>query len=353
MKKAAFKFSVSADYAICTALLPFVLMLYQYQRNIIYLSISHVLAFSGIMAALLLVGYYTVKYLFKTEFGAFVFCVILFVSFFTYRSLIDPFFDLPAFLRMGGDMGRTIAYAARIVSIFIFTIAIAARIGSAKRLQKFNWHTARISIGIGGGYWNSEARIPIAASYQLSRFKELYHSYALQNKATMHISRKPGEILEVDWAGQTAHVVDTDTGEMLDAYVLVAALEAWPIANGGADRAGEAQSREKQYMVRGVAEAREQTLFVRDSGASYENLEFACGEHSRAKDTAEAFIFRNALGSEYTIVDNGFYAKLLAQFQCLPRMNQTADAVESGKRSKQGKSTPHSRGRRRYKPLIM
>ena len=163
MKKAAFKFSVSADYAICTALLPFVLMLYQYQRNIIYLSISHVLAFSGIMAALLLVGYYTVKYLFKTEFGAFVFCVILFVSFFTYRSLIDPFFDLLAFLRMGGDMGRTIAYAARIVSIFIFTIAIAARIGSAKRLQKFNWHTVRISIGIGGGYWNSEARIPIAA----------------------------------------------------------------------------------------------------------------------------------------------------------------------------------------------
>ncbi|HHT27060.1 MAG: IS21 family transposase [Eubacteriales bacterium] len=60
--------------------------------------------------------------------------------------------------------------------------------------------------------------------YQLSRFKELYHDYALQNKATMHISRKPGEIMEVDWAGQTAHVVDTDTGELLEAYVFVAAL---------------------------------------------------------------------------------------------------------------------------------
>jgi hypothetical protein len=30
--------------------------------------------------------------------------------------------------------------------------------------------------------------------------------------------------MEVDWAGQTAHLVDSDTGELLDAYVFVAAL---------------------------------------------------------------------------------------------------------------------------------
>ena len=29
----------------------------------------------------------------------------------------------------------------------------------------------------------------------------------------MHIGRKPGELLEVDWAGQTAEITDTDTGE--------------------------------------------------------------------------------------------------------------------------------------------
>ena len=40
----------------------------------------------------------------------------------------------------------------------------------------------------------------------------------------MHINRKPGELLEVDWAGQTASVVDADTGEMSEAYVFVAAL---------------------------------------------------------------------------------------------------------------------------------
>jgi len=40
----------------------------------------------------------------------------------------------------------------------------------------------------------------------------------------MHINRKPGEIMEVDWAGQTAKIVDTDTGEIIDAYVFVSAL---------------------------------------------------------------------------------------------------------------------------------
>lgn len=31
----------------------------------------------------------------------------------------------------------------------------------------------------------------------------------------MHINRKPGEQLEVDWAGQTAQIVDRNTGEVI------------------------------------------------------------------------------------------------------------------------------------------
>ena len=60
--------------------------------------------------------------------------------------------------------------------------------------------------------------------YQLTQFKKHYRDWVLQTKATMHINRKPGETLEVDWAGQTASVVDADTGEVLDAYIFVAAL---------------------------------------------------------------------------------------------------------------------------------
>ena len=34
-----------------------------------------------------------------------------------------------------------------------------------------------------------------------------------KHRATMHISRKPGEQVEVDWAGDPATVIDPDTGE--------------------------------------------------------------------------------------------------------------------------------------------
>lgn len=60
--------------------------------------------------------------------------------------------------------------------------------------------------------------------YQLTQFKTHYREYVVKTKATMHINRKPGETMEVDWAGQKAQLVDSDTGEVLDAYVFVAAL---------------------------------------------------------------------------------------------------------------------------------
>ena len=36
-----------------------------------------------------------------------------------------------------------------------------------------------------------------------------------KRRATMHISRKPGEQVEVDWAGDPATIIDPDTGEIL------------------------------------------------------------------------------------------------------------------------------------------
>ena len=42
--------------------------------------------------------------------------------------------------------------------------------------------------------------------------------------ANMHLNHKPGEVMQVDWAGDTADVVDTDTGEVITAYIFVATL---------------------------------------------------------------------------------------------------------------------------------
>lgn len=57
-----------------------------------------------------------------------------------------------------------------------------------------------------------------------SQFCRYYRKYANTTKATMRIKRKPGEIMEVDWAGTTASVIDNITGEDIPAYVFVAAL---------------------------------------------------------------------------------------------------------------------------------
>ena len=42
-----------------------------------------------------------------------------------------------------------------------------------------------------------------------------------KRRATMHINRKPGEQIEVDWAGDPAWIIDPDTGEMTKAYIFV------------------------------------------------------------------------------------------------------------------------------------
>jgi transposase len=38
------------------------------------------------------------------------------------------------------------------------------------------------------------------------------------------IDNKPSEKLEVDWAGQTAQIINRDTGEIIPVYIFVAAL---------------------------------------------------------------------------------------------------------------------------------
>ncbi len=60
--------------------------------------------------------------------------------------------------------------------------------------------------------------------YQYSRFCELYTEYAHQTKATMRIHHKPGEKLEVDWAGQSAYLANNITGAQIKVPIFVAVL---------------------------------------------------------------------------------------------------------------------------------
>ena len=48
-----------------------------------------------------------------------------------------------------------------------------------------------------------------------------------KRRATMHINRKPGEQVEVDWAGDPATIIDPDTGEILKAYIFVGVIHRY------------------------------------------------------------------------------------------------------------------------------
>jgi len=63
-----------------------------------------------------------------------------------------------------------------------------------------------------------------AIPYRYSQFCKLYQNYSQKTKATMRIRHKPGEKLEVDWAGKTAFIQDNITGVPIKAYVFVATL---------------------------------------------------------------------------------------------------------------------------------
>lgn len=60
--------------------------------------------------------------------------------------------------------------------------------------------------------------------YQSTQFNKYYADFVQKTKATMHLDHKPGDTMQVDWAGQTGGIVDTDTGEVIPAFLFVSVL---------------------------------------------------------------------------------------------------------------------------------
>ena len=57
-----------------------------------------------------------------------------------------------------------------------------------------------------------------------SQFCEKYRHWARITKATMRIQHKPGDAIQVDWAGITIPLYDKYTGDITVAYRFVAVL---------------------------------------------------------------------------------------------------------------------------------
>lgn len=66
----------------------------------------------------------------------------------------------------------------------------------------------------------SNGKIP----YMSTQFNDKYHRWAKVTKATMRIQHKPGDAMQVDWAGTTIPYFDSVTGAESAAYLFVAVL---------------------------------------------------------------------------------------------------------------------------------
>ena len=60
--------------------------------------------------------------------------------------------------------------------------------------------------------------------YMPTQYGEKYRAWARITKATMRIHHKPGDAMQVDWAGQTLPIYDSVTGESYPAYLFIAVL---------------------------------------------------------------------------------------------------------------------------------
>ena len=69
-----------------------------------------------------------------------------------------------------------------------------------------------------------ECRLSGAEPLMYSQFCYYIQQDEEKRRATMHIARKPCEQVEVDWAGDPAHITDPDTGEITPAYLFVGVM---------------------------------------------------------------------------------------------------------------------------------
>jgi transposase len=75
--------------------------------------------------------------------------------------------------------------------------------------------------------WNEyfeQCRLEGSRPLMYSGFCYHYQRFVAKYKATLHVEHKPGERLEVDWAGDTASLIDHISGKSIPVYVFIAVL---------------------------------------------------------------------------------------------------------------------------------
>lgn len=99
----------------------------------------------------------------------------------------------------------------------------------SKRMPDFNYiHKELLRNGVTKKLlWTEymeECRLNNEEPLMYSQFCYYIQQDEQKRHATMHINRKPGEQVEVDWAGDPALIIDPDTGVLTKAYIFVGVM---------------------------------------------------------------------------------------------------------------------------------
>ena len=99
----------------------------------------------------------------------------------------------------------------------------------SKRMPEFNYiHKELLRNGVTKKLlWTEymeECRLNNEEPLMYSQFCYYIQQDEQKRRATMHINRKPGEQVEVDWAGDPALIIDPDTGVLTKAYIFVGVM---------------------------------------------------------------------------------------------------------------------------------
>ena len=129
-------------YACSTALLPFIIMSYQYAQNYAYLSLLQVVIFCVLAAIFMLVLYFVSRFFIQSEFGAFIFTGVLFTSFFTYHHTQALIREMPM-----GVVSSIVQYTI----LFVVATAMAFRIKNTKRFKRRRLAVAGLKVNVAGG----------------------------------------------------------------------------------------------------------------------------------------------------------------------------------------------------------
>lgn len=91
--------------------------------------------------------------------------------------------------------------------------------------SRFEYYTKQLSnIGVTRKTLWEEYKMANPDGYGYTQFCEHFARYSKRNKVTMHLDHRPGEYLQVDFAGKPLHIVDPQTGEIIPCPVLVCVL---------------------------------------------------------------------------------------------------------------------------------